>query len=64
ALGMAVAAKHNGEDNRHVVAVIGDGSMSGSPQFEKITMKRMIKRMIHQQLFPSKHELHIKNNSL
>ncbi len=27
ALGMAVAAKKHGENNRHVVAVIGDGSM-------------------------------------
>lgn len=34
ALGMAVAAKKHGEDNRHVVAVIGDGSMSGGLAFE------------------------------
>ena len=34
ALGMAVAAKHKGEGNRHVVAVIGDGSMSGGLAFE------------------------------
>ena len=34
ALGMAVAAKRKGEDNRHVVAVIGDGSMSGGLAFE------------------------------
>lgn len=34
ALGMAVAAKHHGENNRHVVAVIGDGSMSGGLAFE------------------------------
>ena len=34
ALGMAVAAKKNGEHNRHVVAVIGDGSMSGGLAFE------------------------------
>ena len=34
ALGIAVAAKHKGEDNRHVVAVIGDGSMSGGLAFE------------------------------
>lgn len=34
ALGMAVAAKKNGENNRHVVAVIGDGSMSGGLAFE------------------------------
>lgn len=34
ALGMSVAAKHKGEDNRHVVAVIGDGSMSGGLAFE------------------------------
>lgn len=33
ALGMAVAAKHNG-NNRHVIAVIGDGSMSGGLAFE------------------------------
>lgn len=34
ALGMAVAAMEKGEDNRHVVAVIGDGSMSGGLAFE------------------------------
>lgn len=34
ALGMAVAAKQHGEDKRHVVAVIGDGSMSGGLAFE------------------------------
>ncbi|MGL5957239.1 MAG: 1-deoxy-D-xylulose-5-phosphate synthase [Phocaeicola sp.] len=34
ALGMAVAAKKQGEENRHVVAVIGDGSMSGGLAFE------------------------------
>ncbi len=34
ALGMAVAAKKKGEKNRHVVAVIGDGSMSGGLAFE------------------------------
>ena len=34
ALGMAVAAAHKGENNRHVVAVIGDGSMSGGLAFE------------------------------
>ncbi len=34
ALGMAVAAKRNGDNNRHVVAVIGDGSMSGGLAFE------------------------------
>lgn len=34
ALGMAVAAKHKGETDRHVVAVIGDGSMSGGLAFE------------------------------
>lgn len=34
ALGMAVAAKHKGENNRHVVAIIGDGSMSGGLAFE------------------------------
>lgn len=33
ALGMAVAARNNGED-RHIVAVIGDGSMSGGLAFE------------------------------
>jgi 1-deoxy-D-xylulose-5-phosphate synthase len=31
---MAVAAKKKGEENRHVVAVIGDGSMSGGLAFE------------------------------
>lgn len=34
ALGMAVAAKQHGESNRHVVAIIGDGSMSGGLAFE------------------------------
>ena len=34
ALGMAVAAKRNGDNNRHVVAIIGDGSMSGGLAFE------------------------------
>lgn len=34
ALGMAVAAAHKGEKDRHVVAVIGDGSMSGGLAFE------------------------------
>ncbi len=34
ALGMAVAAKQTGHDNRHVVAVIGDGAMSGGLAFE------------------------------
>ena len=36
ALGMAVAAHQNGEDERKVVAVIGDGSMSGGLAFEGI----------------------------
>ena len=34
ALGMAVAAARKGETDRHVVAVIGDGSMSGGLAFE------------------------------
>ncbi len=34
ALGMAVAAKHKGENNRRVIAVIGDGSMSGGLAYE------------------------------
>ena len=34
ALGMAVAAELKGEKDRHVVAVIGDGSMSGGLAFE------------------------------
>lgn len=34
ALGMAVAASKKGEKDRHVVAVIGDGSMSGGLAFE------------------------------
>ena len=36
ALGMAVAAKQKGENDRHVVAVIGDGAMSGGLAFEGI----------------------------
>ena len=31
---MAVAAHKNGEEDRHVVAIIGDGSMSGGLAFE------------------------------
>jgi len=34
ALGMCVAAEHKKEKNRHVVAVIGDGSMTGGLAFE------------------------------
>jgi 1-deoxy-D-xylulose-5-phosphate synthase len=34
ALGMAVAAKKTGHANRHVVAVVGDGAMSGGLAFE------------------------------
>jgi 1-deoxy-D-xylulose-5-phosphate synthase len=34
ALGMAVAAVHEGHDDRKVVAVIGDGAMSGGLAFE------------------------------
>ena len=34
ALGMAVAARKTGHDGRHVVAVIGDGAMSGGLAFE------------------------------
>lgn len=34
ALGMAVAAEKKGEADRHVVAVIGDGSMSGGLAYE------------------------------
>ena len=36
ALGMAVAAKLDGSQQRHVVAVIGDGAMSGGLAFEGI----------------------------
>lgn len=36
ALGMAIAAKRTGNENRHVVAVIGDGAMSGGLAFEGI----------------------------
>ena len=36
ALGMAIAAKKTGNGNRHVVAVIGDGAMSGGLAFEGI----------------------------
>lgn len=34
ALGMAVAAEFKGEKDRHVVAILGDGSMSGGLAFE------------------------------
>ena len=33
-LGMSVAAEQNGDADRHVVAIIGDGSMSGGLAFE------------------------------
>lgn len=36
ALGMAVAANLLGETNRHIVAIIGDGSMTGGLAFEGI----------------------------
>ena len=36
ALGMAIAAKKTGNDDRHVVAIIGDGAMSGGLAFEGI----------------------------
>lgn len=36
ALGMSLAALHKHEEGRHVVAVIGDGSMSGGLAFEGI----------------------------
>lgn len=34
ALGMVVAARQTGHDDRHVVAIIGDGAMSGGLAFE------------------------------
>ena len=34
ALGMAVAADRNGETNRHTIAVIGDGALTGGMAFE------------------------------
>jgi 1-deoxy-D-xylulose-5-phosphate synthase len=34
ALGMAVAANRKGEDNRHTIAVIGDGALTGGMAFE------------------------------
>lgn len=36
ALGMAVAARMNGEDNRQSIAVIGDGAMTGGMAFEAL----------------------------
>ena len=36
ALGMSVAAAKKGEDNRHIVAIIGDGALSGGLAFEGI----------------------------
>ena len=38
ALGMAVAARKTGHANRHVVAVIGDGAMSGGLAFEGLNI--------------------------
>jgi len=36
ALGMAMAAKHKGENDRHIAAVIGDGSLTGGMAFEAL----------------------------
>jgi 1-deoxy-D-xylulose-5-phosphate synthase len=36
ALGMAVARDHKGEDDRHIVAVIGDGAMSAGMAYEAL----------------------------
>lgn len=41
ALGMAVAAKITGHPERHVVAIIGDGAMSGGLAFEASTTPRL-----------------------
>ena len=41
ALGMAVAAQLKGEQRKHVVAVIGDGSMSGGLAFEGLNNAAM-----------------------
>ena len=36
ALGMAIAARLSGEKDRHVVAVIGDGALTGGEAFEAL----------------------------
>ncbi|HET7650141.1 MAG TPA: 1-deoxy-D-xylulose-5-phosphate synthase [Gammaproteobacteria bacterium] len=36
ALGMALAARHKGEEDRHVVALIGDGAMTAGMAFEAL----------------------------
>ncbi len=41
ALGMSVAAKNKGENNRHIVAVIGDGAMTGGLAFEGLNNTSM-----------------------
>ncbi len=41
ALGMSVAAKNKGESNRHIVAVIGDGAMTGGLAFEGLNNTSM-----------------------
>lgn len=41
ALGMSVAAKSKGEKNRHIVAVIGDGAMTGGLAFEGLNNTSM-----------------------
>ena len=45
ALGMAVAARQKGEPDRHVVAVIGDGSMGGGLAFEGLNKDRKSTRL-------------------
>ena len=43
ALGMAIAAKKQGDDKRRVVAIIGDGAMSGGLAFEGLNNTSMNK---------------------
>ena len=41
-LGMSVAALQNGEKNRHIVAVVGDGAMTGGLAFEGLNNTSMV----------------------
>lgn len=46
ALGMAVAAEHKGDMDRHSIAVIGDGAMTGGMAFEALSHAGHLKKNV------------------
>lgn len=44
ALGMAVGAEHNGIEDRHAIAVIGDGAMTGGMAYEALSHAGHLKK--------------------